>query len=414
MKNLFQKLIFLCFIAVSQSLTAQSVIINPNNLQIPSVSALPACAAVDYGKVVFLTTTNRANVCSGSGWVEVITGGGGGLTLPYTNTGSFSTQGFQIINTGGGSNSAALQGTTLSTLTDAAGVWGSANTTSPTGFNAGVRGTNFSTNNGGYGVFGSHGGGGYGVYGQSVTGYAVSGVATGSGGIGVAGASSQNNSTGIYGNVTGSFAVGVLGRASQVNSIAAHLENTNVSGLALSTIGKLRFQGNGAGVNKVLVSADASGNANWEALIRTEKLKLGPAAFVPSSSTIGFSIGTQGISLSNAGVLYANVSLPNGAILTQVKIYYIDNDGIAPSPGLGITNFLFQKLLHTSNNTYTNVVTSSPGNSTASTSIFTAFQNTTEVIDNQTSFYRVAVTMPASNNVILVGAEISYSYTVND
>jgi len=73
-----KKIIFMSvFTLVVLSSVAQSVSINPNSLQIPSVSALPACAAADYGKIVFLTTTNRANECSGSGWIEVATGCGG-------------------------------------------------------------------------------------------------------------------------------------------------------------------------------------------------------------------------------------------------------------------------------------------------------------------------------------------------
>lgn len=180
------------FTLATFSLIAQSVSINPNNLQIPSVSALPACAAADYGKIVFLTTTNRANVCSGSGWIEIETGGGGGsLTLPFNGSGNYSAAGFTVMNTGGGINSAGIQGMTLSAITGASGILGNAFDTAPTGDNAGIRGLNSSTNTRGYGVFGSHAGSGHGVYGLSVTGSGVSGSATGVGGIGVSGTSTQ-------------------------------------------------------------------------------------------------------------------------------------------------------------------------------------------------------------------------------
>ncbi len=397
---------------------AQSVTLSPNNLQIPSVSALPACAAADYGKIVFLTTTNRANVCSGSGWVEVAAGGGGGgsLTLPYSSSGSFSTQGFQIINTGGGANSAALQGTTFSNVSDASGVWGSANSTSPTGFNAGVRGSNSSTNNGGYGVYGTHAGGGYGVYGQAVSGFGVSGTATGNG-TGVYGTSLQAGGTGVFGNVTASSGTGVLGRASQANAFGGFFENTSATGVALLTIGKLRFQGNGAAANKVLVSADASGNANWEVLTRTEILKLGPAAFHSSLSTSESTMGSQGISMTTAtGSFHANVSVPNGATITAVKVYYIDNDGVSPATGLGLTSWALQKLIHSGSNSYVPIVGISIPNIPASTNIQNVANTLTtpEVINNATTFYRMVVTMPASLNLILVGAEISYTYEVTN
>jgi hypothetical protein len=398
---------------------AQSVSINPNNLQIPSVSALPACAAADYGKIVFLTSTNRANVCSGSGWVEVSAGGGGGgsLTLPYTSTGAFTTQGFQIINTGGGANSAALQGTAMSALTNAAGVWGSANETNPSGFNMGIRGSNFSTNNNGYGVYGSHAGGGFGTYGLSVTGSGVWGGATGVGGIGVTGSSSQSSAIGVYGLVTGSSANGVWGKSTNSTSVGGFFENSAVNGLALLTNGKLRFQGNGAAANKVLVSQDANGNANWEALTRTEILKLGPAAFYSHISSNESTMGSQGISMTSAaGSFHANVSLPNGATITLVRIYYIDNDGVAPATGLGLTSWGLQKILNSGNNTYSNVVNGSFINWTANLSMQSTSQLLTvpEVVNNATTFYRMVVTMPSSTNLILVGAEISYTYTVNN
>ncbi len=405
------------FTLLAFSSIGQSVTLNPNNLQIPSVSALPACAAADYGKVVFLTSTNRANVCSGSGWVEVAAGGGGGsLTLPYTSTGSFSTQGFQIINTGGGANSAALQGTAMSSLTDAAGVWGSANTTNPIGFNSGVRGSNFSTNNNGYGVYGSHAGGGFGIYGLSATGSGVSGGATGVGGIGVSGSSSQSSAIGVFGNVSGASATGVWGKSSNSTSIGGFFENTAVNGVALQTNGKLKFQGNGAATNKVLVSQDANGNALWESLTRTEILKLGPAAFVSHISSNESTQGSRGVSMTTAaGSFHANVVLPNGATITDYSVWYIDNDGAGSNLGLGLTSHALQKMTHTGTNSYVNISNGTFINTSASTFIFNVGSQTlNEVVDNDFYFYRMVVTMPASANLILVGVSIRYTYTVNN
>lgn len=408
------------FTLATFSLIAQSVSINPNNLQIPSVSALPACAAADYGKIVFLTTTNRANVCSGSGWIEVDAGGGSGgsLTLPYSSNGSFTTQGFQIINTGGGANSAALQGTAMSSLTDAAGVWGSANTTNPIGNNSGVRGTNYSTNNIGYGVFGSHAGSGHGVYGLSATGSGVSGSATGVGGVGVSGTSTQSSAIGVFGNVGGASATGVWGKSTNSTAIGGFFENTAVNGIALQTNGKIKFQGNGAAANKVLVSQDANGNAQWETLTRTEILKLGPAAFHSHISTNESTMGSQGISMTSAtGSFHANVSLPNGASITAIKVYYIDNDGVSPATGLGLTSWSLQKMTNSgSGSVYSNVSNSTFTNISANSNVLFSgiILPTAEVVNNATTFYRMVVTMPASLNLILVGAEISYNYEVTN
>lgn len=403
------------FTLVSFSSIAQSVTLSPNNLQIPSVSALPACAAADYGKIVFLTTTNRANVCSGTGWVEVSATGGGSLTLPYTSTGSFSTQGFQIINTGGGANSAALQGTTASSLTDAAGVWGSANTTTPNGETIAVRGSNFATNNNGVGVKGTHAGSGYGVYGYSLTGTGVYGFTQGnsSSGYGVFGHAGQISGVGVYGNAFGSNGTGVWGKAEQSTGTGGYFQNTAVGGNALVTAGKVRFQGNGAGINKVLVSTDVNGTAEWKDITKNEVLKLSAAAFSPHLSTNGYVMGSQGISLAGTGSVHADVSVPNGATINSFKIYYIDNDGTSPSTGLGITGCALQQITHTGTATYTNVASITVNNTVANANIQTQNVFPSIVIDNTTNSYRLVVSMPATSNVVLVAIELGYTYKLN-
>lgn len=407
------------FTLATFSLIAQSVSINPNNLQIPSVSALPACAAADYGKIVFLTTTNRANVCSGSGWIEIETGGGGGsLTLPFNGSGNYSAAGFTVMNTGGGINSAGIQGMTLSAITGASGILGNAFDTAPTGDNAGIRGLNSSTNTRGYGVFGSHAGSGHGVYGLSVTGSGVSGSATGVGGIGVSGTSTQSSAIGVFGNVGGASATGVWGKSTNSTAIGGFFENTAVNGIALQTNGKIKFQGNGAAANKVLVSQDANGNAQWETLTRTEILKLGPAAFHSHISTNESTMGSQGISMTTAaGSFHANVSVPNGASITAIKVYYIDNDGVSPATGLGLTSWSLQKMTNSgSGSVYSNVYNSTFTNISANSNILFSgiVLPTAEVVNNATTLYRMVVTMPASLNLILVGAEISYTYEVSN
>jgi hypothetical protein len=417
MKRILSLLGFL-FIISTHSF-AQFTQTEPNSLSLPQVSALPGCAVADYGKMVFLTTTNRANVCSGSGWVEVVAGGGGGgsLTLPFNAVGSYSAAGFSVMNSSGGLNSAGIQGMTFSALNGANGLLGNAFETAPSGNNAAVRGINASTNANGYGVAGTHAGTGYGVYGFSSAGAGIYGQSGGTA-AGVNGFSNQTGGVATYGYSTAASGYGIWGRSSNASGAGGYFSHdAPATGLALLTNGKLRFQGNGAAANKVLVSQDANGNANWEALTRTEILKLGPAAFYSHISSNESTMGSQGISMTSAaGSFHANVSLPNGATITLVRIYYIDNEGVAPSTGLGLTSWGLQKILHSNNFTYSNIVNGVFINHTAHLSMQSTSQLLTvpEVVNNATTFYRMVVTMPASTNLILVGVEISYTYTVNN
>lgn len=411
-----------CSLLLSAEIYSQSVMINPNNLQIPRVSALPACAAADYGRVVFLTTTNRANVCSGSGWIEVAPSGGGGgsFTLPFNGSGNYSAAGFTVMNTGGGLNSAGIQGMTMSAITGASGILGNAFETAPLGETVGVRGSNSSTNNNGVGVKGTHDGAGYGVFGVSLTGTGVYGYTQGSSssGYGVFGQAGQTSGVGVFGNAFGTNGVAVWGKADHSTGAGGYFSNSAVGGVALSTSGRLRFQGNGAAVNKVLVSTDISGTAEWKSLTRNEILKLGPAAFHSHISSNESTMGSQGISMTSAtGSFHANVSLPDGATITQVRVYYIDNDGVSPATGLGLTGWSLQKMTNSgSGSAYSNVANSTFTNISASSSVLFSglILPTPEVVNNATTFYRVVVTMPSSLNLVLVGAEISYSYTVNN
>jgi hypothetical protein len=382
---------------------AQSVSINPNNLQIPSVSALPACAAADYGKIVFLTTTNKANVCSGSGWVEVAAGGGS-LTLPYTSNGSFSTQGFQIINTGGGANSAALQGTTSSALTDAAGVWGSANETNPTGNNAGLRGSNFSSNTLGYGVYGTHAGTGFGVFGVSVNGTGVRGVATGTigGGVGVYGESSGPTS------IAGSFVVtNTTATAGRFVSPA----NFNNTGRALHTTGSIRFANIGESAGKFLKSIDANGVAIWDNITRSDVKTFLPSDFVANISNHVTTIATNGLSFSSlssgtSAVLYANLDLPDLAVVSSFKLIYFDNDASA-----SILSCELQRVSNISSTWASFAAATIPTTNSASLQSVTFNLPISQIYNATTTHYRVAVVMNASANVAIRAVEVSYSYT---
>jgi hypothetical protein len=391
----------------STSLLGQLIELKPSDLQLPRVSALSGCAVADYGKMVFLTTTNRANVCGSSGWVEV-SAATSSLTLPYTGSVTSAAAGFSVTNSIGGSNSAGIQGITSSPLAGASGILGTATQTAPNGDNAGVRGVNNSINAFGYGVAGTNSGIGPGVYGFSTTGSGVYGT-SGSTAAGVSGFSSQPSGTGTYGYANNTSGFGVWGRAAST-SVGGYFSHESVNGVSLLTQGTIRFGGLGAATNKILVSTDANGSAVWGNPTRTEIMKLGPASFQSHISQNESVMDGRGIYMSSAaGSFHASVTVPNGATLTRYKIYYVDNDGTN-----GLTSYSIQRMVNSGNNSYMILDSGNFTNSAASTGILSVQSNLNEIVDNTLSYYRIVVTMPASANLTLVGAEITYTYQVNN
>lgn len=401
-----KKTIFMSvFTLYSLSSFAQSVSISPNNLQIPSVSALPACAAADYGKIVFLTSTNRANVCSGSGWVEVAAGGGGGgsLTLPYNGVGSFAAAGLTIMNTGGGLNSAGIQGMTASALNGANGVLGNAFETTPSGNNAGVRGINSSTNGNGYGVAGTHAGTGYGVYGESASGRGVYGLSLGTGG-----------GVGIYGESTGSTsAAGYFTVANNTATAGRFISpaNFNNTGRALHTTGSIRFASIGEGAGKFLKCIDANGVAIWDAIVRSDIKVFLPSDFVANISNHVTTIATNGLSFSSlssgtSAVLYANLDLPDQATISSLKLIYFDNDAAA-----SVLSCELQRASNTSNTWASFASATIPTTNSANLQNVTFNLPIPQQYNATSTHYRVAVVMNASANVAIRAVEVSYSYS---
>jgi hypothetical protein len=169
---------------------------------------------------------------------------GGGLTLPYSGSGSTSgsTPLFDLMNTGSGRGITATTGSETAIWGAAAsgtGVYGSSSSgyglsghsitgtgvyaatastasyakavdavvtsTSPGGYSAAVRGANMGTLGSGIGVWGSQNGTGWGVYGTATSGSGVFGFATGTSGVnyGVYGTSSSSSGYAGYfvGNV---------------------------------------------------------------------------------------------------------------------------------------------------------------------------------------------------------------------
>ncbi len=404
------------FTLVAFSSIAQSVTLSPNNLQIPSVSALPACAAADYGKIVFLTSTNRANVCSGSGWVEVAAGGGGGsLTLPYSASGTYATNAFQIINTNGGV--ASVQGVTSSPVTDSYGVSGVAASTTTTGNNAGVRGINLATDNSGlgYGVFGSHDGFGSGVYGESIYGSGVRGRAVGTGGgAGVSGVGLGSTSAGVLGEGVGatSFA-GYFSVANTTATVGRFISpaNFNNTGRALHTTGSIRFASIGEGAGKFLKCIDANGVAIWDGIVRSDVKVFLPSDFVANMSNHVTTIATNGLSFSSlssgtSAVLYANLNLPDQATISSFKLIYFDNDAAA-----SILSCELQRALNSSNTWASFASATIPTTNSASLQNVTFNLPIQQQYNATSTHYRVAIVMNASANVAVRAVEVSYSYS---
>ena len=133
-----------------------------------------------------------------------------------------------------------------------AGVYGFANSTTPTPYSAGVRGESNSINENGIGVLGTQTGSGWGVAGfakeNSLNDYAA----------GVFGAIGMS----ITGSGTGGY--GILGHNYNTNGVAGAFKNYGTGGKALVTEGNISLKNLGEAAGKVLTS-DAAGNATWQA-----------------------------------------------------------------------------------------------------------------------------------------------------
>jgi hypothetical protein len=193
------------------------------------------------GRAVLSTAPTAGQVLKfdGTSWAPAAdnTGGGGSLTLPFSQTATSPTTLFSITNLGDG---ASLEGVNNTTTSSIASVRGIVNSTSPGGFSSAVRGINNGTGGLGIGIWGSQNGSGWGVYGVTPNGLGVYGNASGSG-------------YGVYANSntgTGLQATSNSGVGANI-SIFNNANNNNV--LDASTVGggvviNVSTSGNGAGV----------------------------------------------------------------------------------------------------------------------------------------------------------------------
>lgn len=390
----------------------QSISLNASNLQLPRVSALPSCLAADYGEMVFLTTNNKAHVCNSTGWVAIETSTGGGLTLPINSTSALSgSQLIYLSNPNGGANSIGMSGTTT-TNNGGIGVSGTASANTPTNNSVGVYGANVSMVTSalrGIGVYGKHDGAGWGVYGQVTEGIAVEGstLATLPNLSSILGGATTGN--GILGVVSGA---GVAGKFSALNGgTAGRFEATGTNSRAIVTAGTVKLTGIGEGVGKLL-KADNLGNASWVNVTKSDILTIPASAFITNNSLNLLFNGSSVLSfliLQNGtdGTLYAPVMLPNGATITSFRLVYLDNSN---------SHAISSCVLQTNSQTSTGF---SPISSlTIPTTTSTNLQSVNSpllstVVNNDTNFYRVLVTMNATPLIGIAAVEIKYTYQVN-
>ncbi|RKS96471.1 beta strand repeat-containing protein [Chryseobacterium defluvii] len=164
-------------------------------------------------------------------------GGGGGFSLPYTNTLNNASTLFSLINNGDGSSVEGINNTTTSNIASLRGI---VNSASPGGFSSGVRGINNGTGGLGVGVYGSQAGSGWGVYGVTPDGLGVYGNASA-------------NGYGVYANSnTGTGLNATSNNGIPANfSIYNNANNNNVivaNSVGNGTVVNVTTTGNGAGV----------------------------------------------------------------------------------------------------------------------------------------------------------------------
>ncbi|PZR25048.1 MAG: hypothetical protein DI535_19815 [Citrobacter freundii] len=175
---------------------------------------------------------------NGTEWApSTVSGGGGGLTLPYSTVENNAGTLFSITNEGDGTSIEGINSTNTSSI---AAVRGLVNSTAPGGFSTGVRGINNGTGGLGIGVWGSQNGSGWGVYGVTPNGLGVYG-------------NSSANGTGVYANSnsgTGLTATSVNGIPATI-SIFNNANNNNamnVNSVGNGTVINVSTTGNGSGV----------------------------------------------------------------------------------------------------------------------------------------------------------------------
>ncbi len=182
----------------------------------------------------------------------------------------------------------------------------------------------------------------------------------------------------------------------------------------LDVSGNVRFQNNGEATGNVLIS-DALGNANWKPLSRQEIYTVSSAAFQPelSSNTLIRSSGQGGVtyfpSAANSTFIIAPVNLPQGAQVTEVTFYFMDNSPQDLSLSLAAEDINF--------GTFTSpfVSATTSGSAIGWQSIIVT-PSSPVVIDNTNRSYFVKAygDWPGNFTLAIKGVRIKYNYTINN
>ncbi len=292
----------------------------------------------------------------------------GDLVLPFNKTQADNGTLFTITNSGNATGSAAIEGLTNSTQSNAFAMRGTVTSTTPGSSSAGVIGQNNGTGGLGIGVIGQQNGSGWGVYGFTPSGIGVYGVSNSGNGVtgfstlayGVSGSTNASNGAGVLGDGTGTgVSSGVMGRSGEgaypgiaTNAGVTGRANANVgvagyaitgiggrfssqTGKALFTAGGVQLTGINEGLNKVLAS-DAVGNATWQTLGAIGGVTgSGTVNYVPKWTPITTNLGNSQIfdDGTNVGI---NIAAPLGRLHVVSSInsfasqdFYFDNNSNA-------------------------------------------------------------------------------------
>lgn len=241
---------------------SQSATIEPNYFTLPKSATIPiSCLTTEKGKMIYNTTNNRIYYCTGTIYENMIkiNDFGGTVTQPFEVTslngtavrvikGTLPNSSSLIItedntNNAGSNqalivelnanqsdgdailatsiNSNGIRGVTSGDVLSS-GIVGESLKANPTGGDTyGVHGKNYSTNDIGFGVYGSHESGGIGVEGISVKGIGTEGLSfgVGVGSIGVSGVAVESSPSG--------YTIGVKGQNNSLNPVGAGMEGSH-------------------------------------------------------------------------------------------------------------------------------------------------------------------------------------------
>jgi len=131
--------------------------------------------------------------------------------------------------------------------------------------------------------------------------------------------------------------------------------------------------------------------------------------FRPRSSLCGFEYSSGGAIFANVldtyienNVFVVNLDLPNGAVVTKVTFYFVDNDATY-NISLFLTSYGVNKL-------YTNYIFTNTTGYTPSTSVQTLMWSGSITIDSTKSYALRMLPYVATNAHQIVGVQVEYTY----